>query len=410
MQLVFDLLDDSKKAFFGLSRIDRFIHGFWLLGPFFLLIERTPGDVYISTVAIVFLIRSLKKRDGSWLKFSWVKSVFIFWGICLFSAMMSPSPSYAFGEAFIWIRFPLFAMATAFWLGVDKRLLLSMLFSTASAILLMCGILVAELAIEGFQSRLSWPYDDFVPGNYLAKVGLPVIVFSTALFLSLRGAKALLVAGFCLFVIGMTMMTGERINFLIAMCAVLLAMFVWESSWKKRFFLMVCASVIPISIFALLPAVFDRFVIKFFDEFPLYKGSPYHDVMAPAWIVFEQFPILGIGPGNFRYLCTDLVQPDLGYRCANHSHNFYLQIMSETGSLGLISAVVFIGSIIFYCFKARVAHRHVLYSTAWIIPFALFWPLRSSADFFGQWNNIFLWSAVALALAVAHVKPKDISK
>ena len=100
---------------------------------------------------------------------------------------MSQAPSYAFGEALIWIRFPLFAMATAFWLGVDKRLLLLMFFSTASAILLMCGILAAELAIEGFKSRLSWPYDDLVPGNYLAKVGLPVIVFSTTLFLSLEG-------------------------------------------------------------------------------------------------------------------------------------------------------------------------------------------------------------------------------
>ena len=187
MHYMYDLLGNGKKAFFELSRNDRFMHAFWLLGPFFLLIERTPGDLYISIVALTFLIRSLKMRDGTWLKFFWVKSVFIFWGICLLSAVMSPNPSYAIAEAFIWIRFPLFAMATAFWLGVDKRLLLLMFFSTASAILLMCGILAAELAIEGFKSRLSWPYDDLVPGNYLAKVGLPVIVFSTTLFLSLKG-------------------------------------------------------------------------------------------------------------------------------------------------------------------------------------------------------------------------------
>ena len=82
---------------------------------------------------------------------------------------MSPDSFLCIGEALIWIRFPLFAMATAFWLGADKRLLLLMFFSTASAILLMCGILAAELAIEGFKSRLSWPYDDLVPGNYLGK-------------------------------------------------------------------------------------------------------------------------------------------------------------------------------------------------------------------------------------------------
>ena len=98
---MYDLLDNGKKAFFELSRNDRFMHAFWLLGPFFLLIERTPGDVYISIVALAFIIRSLKKRDSAWLKFFWVKSVFIFWGICLLSAVMSPAPSYAIGEAFI---------------------------------------------------------------------------------------------------------------------------------------------------------------------------------------------------------------------------------------------------------------------------------------------------------------------
>ena len=408
MHNMYDLLGNGKKAFFELSQNDRFIHAFWLLGPFFLLIERTPGDVYISIVALTFLIRSLKNRDCAWLEFFWVKSVFIFWGICLLSAVMSPSPSYAFGEALIWIRFPLFAMATAFWLGVDKRLLLLMFFSTASAILLMCGILAAEMATEGFKSRLSWPYDDLVPGNYLAKVGLPVIVFSTSLFLFLKGSKSLLSSGFCLLVIGMTMMTGERINFLITLFAVLLAIFIWETSWKKRFFYITVVSALPILIFAIIPSTFDRFAISFFNQLPLYKGSPYYDAMAPAWLIFQQSPTLGIGPGNFRYLCADLIQPELGYPCHNHPHNFYLQILSETGSLGFVSAVIFIGSIIVKCFGAMATSRHVLYSVAWVIPFALFWPIRSSADFFGQWNNIFLWSAVALALAVVHSKSKNI--
>lgn len=420
MRLISDLLDDGKKALFELSRANRYFHLFWLLGPFFLLIERTPGDIYISTVALAFIIRSLKKRDSAWLKFFWVKSIFIFWGVCLLSAILSPDPSYAIGEAFIWIRFPLFAMASAFWLGADKRLLLLMLFSTASALLVMCGILAAELAIEGFKNRLSWPYDDLVPGNYLTKVGLPVIVFSTALSMSMRGSKALLVGGFCLLVMGMTMMTGERINFLIMSCASLLTIFIWEPSWKKRFLFIGLISIFPVAISILFSDVFNRYVIEFVYELPIYRGSHYYEAMAPAWLIFEQFPILGIGPGNFRYLCADLVQPYMGYpheftqylarRCYNHPHNFYLQILAEAGSLGLISAAISIGSIISYCVKAKDAQWHILSQTAWIIPFALFWPIRSSADFFGQWNNIFLWSAVALALAVAHVKPKDISK
>ncbi len=97
MHHMYDLLGNGKKAFFELSRNDRFMHAFWLLGPFFLLIERTPGDVYISIVSLAFLLRSLITRDGAWLKFFLVSSVFLFCGICLLSALISQSPSSSFG-------------------------------------------------------------------------------------------------------------------------------------------------------------------------------------------------------------------------------------------------------------------------------------------------------------------------
>ena len=58
---------------------------------------------------------------------------------CLLAAALSPLPLYSFGEAFIWFRFP-FAMATAFWLGRDKRLLYLMILSTGIGMVTMCGI------------------------------------------------------------------------------------------------------------------------------------------------------------------------------------------------------------------------------------------------------------------------------
>lgn len=398
---------DGKKALLELSLFERIVRFFWLLGPFFLLIERTPGDFYVSILALLFVFRSIKNRDGAWFKFFWVKSVFVFWGFCLLSAALSAIPIYSLSEAFIWIRFPLFAMATAFWLCEDKRLFHLMLISTAIALLLMCGILLLEIGLEGFKPRLSWPYKDLVPGNYLAKVGLPVVVFMSSMFVASQGRKSVMVGCFCLVVIGITMMTGERINFLILLCSSFLTIFVLEPSWKRRFLITIVFSLTPVIAFSLFPPIYDRFVFAFIEHFPTNQGGPYYKAMAPAWLIFEKFSVTGIGPGNFRYLCADLIRLDLGYHCHNHPHNFYLQILSETGFLGFVSAVVFIGSIIVHCFKAGVAYKHVLSTTAWIIPFALFWPIRSSADFFGQWNNIFLWSAVALALAVVHSKSKN---
>jgi hypothetical protein len=48
--------------------------------------------------------------------------------------------------------------------------------------------------------------------------------------------------------------------------------------------------------------------------------------------------------------------------------------------------------------------ENVFVATAWVIPFGLFWPIATTADFFGQWNNIFMWSAVALALSGDAIK------
>ena len=52
--------------------------------------------------------------------------------------------------------------------------------------MVMCGILVAEFLIlgGGWHTRLSWPYGDLVPGNYLAKAGLPAFVIMAALAMS----------------------------------------------------------------------------------------------------------------------------------------------------------------------------------------------------------------------------------
>ena len=52
----------------------------------------------------------------------------------------------------------------------------------------MTGILIAELLIVGQQGgRLSWPYGDLTPGNYLAKACLPIFCVLIALAVANRG-------------------------------------------------------------------------------------------------------------------------------------------------------------------------------------------------------------------------------
>ena len=150
--------------------------------------------------------------DKSWLRFAWVKAAFLFWAACLVSAALSPLPAYSLGETVIWFRFPLFAMAVAFWLGKDRRLLHAMLLSVGMGMMVMCLILAAEISIVGVKGgRLSWPYGDLVPGNYLAKACLPTFVVVVAIATSSDRRTASWAAIIALISIVASVMTGERI-------------------------------------------------------------------------------------------------------------------------------------------------------------------------------------------------------
>ena len=401
------ITDNSKAYLKTLSKTDRWLHLFWLLGPFILLIERSPADLWLSVLVVAFVIRSIQRRDGAFLNVFWVRAAFVFWGVCLLSAALSADASYAIGEAFIWFRFPLFAMACCFWLGRDKWLLYAMMISTFLGLVVMCGILTAEIMIEGQKGgRLSWPYGDLVPGNYVAKVGLPVFTVMVALAVSVKGRIAALSGIVALATMVISIMTGERINFLIRAFGGMLAGLVWKPKASRYVSLVVIEVLAVLLIFQAQPDISNRYVDNFIKNLPSNQESSYYKTMMPGVMAFEQAPILGIGTANLRNMCLDVIGDQTHLQCHPHPHNYYIQMAGETGIIGLVTGTIFLWSIIITLFRASWRNRdNVVLATAWVVPFGLFWPIASSADFFGQWNNIFMWSAVALALGAMNLVP-----
>ncbi len=393
---------DAHEAILTLPRWERVVHVFWLLGPFILLIERTPADIWVSLLAVIFVIRSAIKREGAWLKQFWVRAGFVFWFWCIVSGVASDYPSYSVGEALVWFRFPLFAMATAFWLATDRRLLYAMLVSTTLGLLTICAILTAEIFIIGQQGgRLSWPYGDLVPGNYVAKVGLPSFTIMVALAVSLKGRLATSSALFALFTMIISLMTGERINFLIRACGGVLAGLVWKPKLDRVLWLIVAELIAIVLVFSALPNTTARYTDEFIRGATQLEESSWLMRMNGAWHVAQDNIIFGVGTANYRQIAYNGVLDGIPMTIPDvHPHNYYVQILVETGLIGFALGVIFLWSIVWTCFKkSSNSQQNVFLATAWIIPFGVFWPIASSSDFFGQWNNIFLWSSVSLALA-----------
>jgi len=76
-----------------------------------------------------------------------------------------------------------------------------------------------------------------------------------------------------------------------------------------------------------------------------------------------------------------------------------------------LAGVLMIVAILWSTFAARSRNKNnVIASTVFIVPLALFFPIATTSDFFGQWNNVFLWSSVALSLAAAKTLEFDTKK
>ena len=203
---------EASEALRLLPAWERALHIFRLLGPFIVLMERSPADCWLSVIAWAFVGRPIGRREGWWLKVVWVRLAFLFWAACLLSAALSQLPLYSLGETIVWFRFLCLPWRSP--LAWSKQVVgHAMLLLVGVGMMLMCLILVAEISIIGVHNgRLSWPYGDLVPGNYLAKACLPAFVVVVALATSSNGRTASWAAIIALISIVASVMTGERIN------------------------------------------------------------------------------------------------------------------------------------------------------------------------------------------------------
>ena len=400
------LIVDARTALADLPKWEKPFDLFWLVGPFFLLIERSPADAWLSILGLAFALRSLCQRDGAWILHGWVGATFVFWFVCLLSASLSSTPAYSLGEAMSWFRFPLFAMATAFWLGRDQRIFYAMLLSIGIGMMLMTGILAAEMLVEGQKNgRLTWPYGDLVPGNYLAKAGLPAFCVMVALAVGAKGKTSFVMGALASSSLALSVLAGERINIIIRVCAGVLAGISWKFSWVRFMLVAAVFSASILTVFVFKGNMEGRFTTAILHDLPTGSSSDYYRVMGGGVMAFLDTPLLGIGTANYRNLCPDILAEGSAFRCDNHPHNFYIQMLAETGILGFAAGLFMISAMVIRLFRVgRANKQNVVAATAYIVPLGLFFPLQSTADFFGQWNNIFLWSAVALSMATVNLQ------
>jgi O-antigen ligase len=132
--------------------------------------------------------------------------------------------------------------------------------------------------------------------------------------------------------------------------------------------------------------------------------------------MFIDSPLVGQGPKMFRVLCDDIkFNPNKVARtCSTHPHNLYVQLLAETGLLGLL----FILALCFTIIKLILNHtvlfikkREYLLSDFQICLIACFlmtlWPIIPTMNFFNNWMNVIFYLPVGFFLYSLNNRKKN---
>ena len=391
----------------NLNSLDKYMTIFWFLGPFIYLIERDPADLWLTLIGLIFIIRCIIKKDWGWSSQLWFKFALALWLFGLISAVLGPNPLFSFQQGFIWIRFPLYAVAAQVWIAKDRDIRIIMLFSIFIGMLIMSAILISESIIDP-KTRLTWPYDDLIPGSYLAKFSLPFYCVLLAITVNKKSFKIIITGLLSSLFIIVCLLTGERGNFLIIACSGFLAILSWKPKKLSIVIIFLLQLLSVLTIILMKPDLYNRFTVEIYKKIPVINSISNNENWG-AWRGGIQqgleTPIKGIGPSGTRKNCTQL-DPDL-YKwlpgnnyCGNHPHNYYIQLFAEVGIMGLFLGILMFLGIIISCFKARKNNPNCpIASTAFIVPLAFFFPIQQVGSFYSQWGNLFIWFAIGYSIS-----------
>ncbi len=408
----------TRTAWRPASDLENWTRGLLYLLPVLFVIGRAPADAAMSLIAVLFLIRSWSGQGWRWLRTPWVVAAVVFWLYLLLVSGLALSPPDSFSRAVPFIRFVLFAAALQHWLLIDRqhvRMLLTSLAVVVGFVAFDClyqyvvGRDLFDKAAEG-AFRLSGPFDNDVAGTFIAKTSLPLIGWWFA-WSALKGRFSWMIGALLAMTIGgVVMLTGERT----ALATFGLGTFLLVSSIRALRWQLLGIGLLAIvgaaSLVASDPDLKERFVGHTLADVDDFWAGRYGIIFVKAFKAWQEEPLTGVGLKNFRLTCD---VPNFEHRgpvetwCFTHPHNPYMELLSETGVLGLAGFLLLLGLIGRDLVSAWRADRPdqplTIGASASLVLF--FWPIMVSKSIFSNWNAMLLWLMIGLALALARPRP-----
>ena len=274
--------------------------------------------------------------------------------------------------------------------------------------------------IIGSGRKLGGPFgDELIAGGFIQRFSffsffvLPVFFINA----SKKYLKYIAPIIFFILVIGIVL-SGNRMPFILFLFSIFL-LFIFHKIIRKYFFLfLLFFSLIFTTMFFLNKEVSYNFK-SFYDRVTtistLLANKEYSDDKAPNYLkefstfyeTWKMNKYFGGGIKNFRYYChiRANIKKNPEFICNMHPHNYYLEILTETGVIGFILIIMIFLVILFMSFYKKYISHTSLKENNLIVPFIFLFiveifPLKSTGSFFTTGNTTYLFLIMAILIGL----------
>ena len=385
------------------------------------------ADLFLILIVFFFLLFKRNDKEFKLFNTGYWKFFLIFYIYISIRSLFTEDLFLSLKSSLTYIRFVIFSLAIFYFFKKKNNLIkyfYVILFITL-CILIFDGYFQFFTGKNIFGFRQLRPdrlgglfFDELVLGSYLQKI---IPIFLTFYFFNKDLINKYIIFIFLFLSYFLVFFSGERASFLlINLFFILFLPFFF--SLKRIFFLIVSVFLLILIFINFNTQLKSRWV----EQMTLHtfqKGLT-GDVFMPDHIglftsaidIFKKNLLIGSGVKTFRVNCKYVAEekkdeikkniPNVNF-CSTHPHNYYLQLLAETGLVGCLMIIfVFLFIIKSYFklvidwFKKKQENINKSYACILSALVTTFWPLTTTGSFFNNWNCTIIFLTLGIYLLV----------